>query len=104
MCVHHSTLRGGVNICQCYHDVVLGVTSICISPRYARLLSSSRLCCMSCLLSCRWSVVVLVSVNVDVDKGAVASHGVAEKDHVYCRYDGDHEDVEDDGYGADGPD
>ena len=47
---------------------------------------------------------MLVSVNVDVDKRAVASHGGAEKDHVYCRYDGDHEDVEDDGYGADGPD
>ncbi len=43
---------------------------------------------------------MLVSVNVDVDKRVVASHGVAaKKDHVYCR----HEVEDDEGYGdADG--
>ncbi len=38
---------------------------------------------------------MLVPVNVDVDQSC-GSHGVAaKKDHVYCSYYGDHEDVED---------
>ncbi len=78
------------------------VSALCPPPFLLRQVVSV-VCLVSCL-SCWWFGGRVVSVNENVDKRAVASHGGAEKDHVYCKYDG--KDYEDDycDYGADGPD